>query len=77
MLHPAAAHFAVSLPIISFILGLAYLYKQTELMSKISTRFMVFSSIVLIVAFFSGKYDGGEVYMLLSAEGQELLKQHK
>ncbi|QFR49846.1 DUF2231 domain-containing protein [Sulfurimonas lithotrophica] len=77
MLHPAMAHFAVSLPIISLILGAAYLYKPTELMSKISTRFFVFAAIFLVAAFFSGKHDGGEVYMFISGEGQKLLVQHK
>lgn len=77
MLHPAIAHFAISLPIISLILGAAYLYKPTELMSKISTRFFVFAAIFLIAAFFSGKNDGSEVYMLISGAGQKLLIQHK
>nr|WP_321266505.1 DUF2231 domain-containing protein [uncultured Sulfurimonas sp.] len=77
MLHPAAAHFAVALPIISLVLGLAYLYKPSELMSKLSSRFMVFAAIFMIGAFFTGKHDGGEVYMLISGEGQALLKQHK
>ena len=77
MLHPAVAHFAVALPIISLVLGAAYLFKPSELMSKISTRFMIFATIFLIIAFFTGKNDGGEVYMQLSGEGQALLKQHK
>lgn len=77
MLHPLAAHFAVVLPIISLVLGLAYLYKPSELMSKISTRFMVFAAIFIIVAYFTGKSDGADVYILLSGDGQELLKEHK
>ena len=77
MLHPAIAHFAVSLPIISLILGLAYLYKPSDLMSKVSSRFFVFAAIFMIAAFFSGKEDGGEVYILLSGEGQLLLSDHK
>lgn len=77
MLHPALAHFAVSLPIISLLLGLAYLYKPSELMSKVSTRFMVFAAIFITAAFFSGKEDGGEVYKFLSGDGKQLLIQHK
>ena len=77
MLHPAVAHFAVALPIISLVLGLAYLYKPSELMSKISTRFIVFTAIFIVAAFFTGKHDGGEVYILLSGEGKQLLLQHK
>ncbi len=77
MLHPAIAHFAVSLPVLSLILGLVYLFRPSELMSKISTRFMVFASIFLVLAFFTGKEDGGEVYILLTTQGQATLLQHK
>ncbi len=77
MLHPATAHFAVVLPIIALLLGMAYLIKPSELMSKISTRFMLFSTIFLVVAFFTGKTDGSEAYILLPDAGQTLLLQHK
>jgi len=77
MLHPASAHFAVVLPIISLVIGMAYLIKPSELMSKISTRFMVFATIFMVVAFFTGKNDGSEVYPLLSNEAQALLLTHK
>jgi len=73
MLHPATAHFAVVLPIISLVLGIAYLIKPSELMSKISTRFMVFSTLFLIAAYFSGKNDASDVYTFLSKAGQALL----
>jgi uncharacterized membrane protein len=77
MLHPPLTHFAVVLPIISLVLGVAYLIKPSELMSKISTRFMVFAALFLIAAYFSGKHDGGEAYILLTEDGQALLKNHK
>lgn len=77
MLHPAAAHFAIVLPVISLVLGLAYLYKPNELMSKISTRFMVIATLFIVIAFFTGKSDGSEVYPMISGDGQELLKEHK
>ena len=77
MLHPAMAHFAISLPIISLVLGALYLYRPTEVMSKISSRFFVFAAIFMIAAFFTGKNDGSEVYMFITGEGQKLLLQHK
>jgi len=77
MLHPAMAHFAVVLPIISLILGVAYLIKPSELMSKISTRFMVFATLFMVAAFFTGKNDGSEVYPLLSDAGAAVLISHK
>ncbi|MBU1657949.1 hypothetical protein KKG72_02725 [bacterium] len=77
MLHPAAAHFAVVLPIVALVIGMAYLIKPSELMSKISTRFMVFATIFMAIAFFTGSSEGPEAYPLLSSEGQEILKEHK
>ncbi|WP_373069518.1 DUF2231 domain-containing protein [Sulfurimonas sp.] len=77
MLHPAIAHFAISLPIISLILGIAYLYKPNELMSKISSRFFVFAALFIIAAYFTGKHDGSEVFMSLGGEGRKLLLAHK
>ena len=38
---------------------------------------MVFATIFLIAAFFTGKADGGEAYVLLTDEGQALLREHK
>ncbi len=77
MLHPPVTHFAIVLPIISLVLGLAYLYKPSELMSKISTRFMAITTIFIIIAFFTGKEDASDVYVFLSGDGQTLLKEHK
>jgi len=76
MLHPALAHFAVSLPIISLVLGLLYLFKPSEMMSKISTRFLVFSAIFVVAAYFTGKEDASEVFEYLSADAKGLLSQH-
>lgn len=76
MLHPALAHFAISLPIISLVLGLIYLYKPSELMSKISTRFLVLAAIFTIAAYFTGKNDAQEVFSTLSSDAQGLLKEH-
>jgi len=76
MLHPAVAHFAVSLPIISLVLGLLYLFKPSEMMSKISTRFLVFAAIFVVAAYFTGKNDAQEVFKFLSAEAKGELKEH-
>lgn len=76
MLHPAIAHFAISLPIISLVLGLIYLYKPSETMSKISTRFLVFAAIFTIAAYFTGKNDASEVWEYLTSDAKSLLSQH-
>jgi len=77
MLHPISAHFAVVLPIISLVIGFAFVMNPSQLMSKISSRFMLFAAIFIVIAFFTGKHDGSEAYMLLSGEGKLLLKEHK
>ena len=76
MLHPAVAHFAISLPIISLVLGLLYLFRPTEVMSKVSTRFLVFAAIFAIAAYFSGKHDASEVFSSLTPDAKALLIQH-
>ncbi|PHS58153.1 MAG: hypothetical protein COB17_03940 [Sulfurimonas sp.] len=76
MLHPAVAHFAVSLPIISLVLGLMYLMKPSEVMSKISSRFLIFTAIFIVIAYFSGEEDAEEVFDFLSSDAKALLGQH-
>ena len=76
MLHPALAHFAISLPVISLILGLLYLFKPSESMSKITSRFFVFAAIFTIAAFFTGKNDAQEVFEFLSNDAKAVLIQH-
>ncbi len=77
MLHPAAAHFAIVLPIVALVFGLLYLFRPSEMMSKISTRLMVFALIFMGVAWYFGTKDGPDVFILLNEEGQALLKAHK
>ncbi len=76
MLHPAIAHFAISLPIISLVLGLLYLFKPSEIMSKISTRFLVFGALFVIAAYFTGKEEAKIVFNTLSPDGKADLVQH-
>jgi uncharacterized membrane protein len=76
LLHPVSVHFAVVLPLIALILGLVYLLKPSEALSKISTGFIVFAAISVGIAYLTGKEDGSEVYKLLSAEGKLVLQEH-
>lgn len=76
ILHPVATHFAVALPAISLVLGVLYLLKPTEVMSKISSRFLVFSAIFVVVAYFTGKNDAKEVFEFLSLDAKANLIQH-
>ena len=76
MLHPATAHFAISLPVIASLLGLLYLVKPSEVMSKITSRFTLFAAIFIVVAYFTGKNDAKEVFEFLSSDAKGVLVQH-
>lgn len=77
MLHPAAAHFAIALPVVASVFGLIYLFTRSEGMSKISTRTLVFAALGVIAAWYTGSQAGPDVYPLLSDEGQKELIEHK
>lgn len=77
MLHPAAAHFAIVLPIVASVFGLIYLFTRSEGMSKISSRVLVFAALGVIAAWYTGSEAGPDVYPLLSDEGQHELLEHK
>lgn len=77
MLHPAAAHFAIVLPLVALVFGLLYMITRSEGMSKISARLMVFAALAVIAAWYTGSQVGPDVYPLLGEEGQEELIEHK
>jgi len=77
MLHPAAAHFAIVLPVVASVFGLIYMTTRTEGMSKIYSRVLVFAALAVIAAWYTGSQAGPDVYPLLSEEGQEELIEHK
>jgi uncharacterized membrane protein len=67
MLHPATAHFAVVLPVVASVFGLIYLYTRSEGMSKLSTRVLLFATLAMIAAWYTGSQAGPEIYDYLSA----------
>jgi uncharacterized membrane protein len=77
MIHPAAAHFAVVLPLVATVFGLIYLFTKTEGMSKISSRITVFAALGVVAAWYTGGQVAGDVYPLLVDAGQHELKEHK
>ena len=77
MLHPAAAHFAIVLPVVASVFGFIYLVTRSEGMSKISTRTFAIAALGAIAAWYTGSQAGPEAYPLLSSEGQHKLLEHK
>lgn len=77
MLHPASAHFAMALPVVASVFGLAYLYSKTEIMSKISTRTTVVAALAMIAAWYTGNQAGPQIYDYLSEAGKHELIEHK
>lgn len=77
MIHPATAHFAMALPVVASVFGLAYLYSKTEIMAKISTRTTVAAALAMIAAWYTGSQAGPEIYDYLSEAGKHELVEHK
>ncbi|HIP14577.1 MAG TPA: hypothetical protein EYG74_03700 [Sulfurimonas autotrophica] len=77
MIHPATAHFAMALPVVASVFGLAYLYSKTEIMSKISARTTLVAALAMIAAWYTGNQAGPEVYDYLSQAGKHELIEHK
>lgn len=75
--HPPIAHFAIVLPVIASIFGLIYLIRQTEGMSKLSSRMLVFAAIAMIAAWYTGSDAGPKIYQYLSEAGKHELIEHK
>jgi uncharacterized membrane protein len=77
MIHPATAHFAMALPVVASVFGLAYLYSKTEIMSKIATRTTLVAALAMIAAWYTGSQAGPEIYDYLSEAGKHELVEHK
>jgi len=77
MIHPATAHFAMALPVVASVFGLAYLYTKTEIMSKISARTTLVAALAMIAAWYTGSQAGPEIYDYLSQAGKHELVEHK
>ncbi len=77
MLHPATAHFAMVLPIVAAVFGIAYLIVKTETMSKITSRITLVSALAMIGVWYTGSQAGPQIYDYLSEAGQATLIAHK
>ena len=77
MLHPAAAHFAIVLPVVASVFGVIYMITRSEGMSKSSAYLTIFAALGVIGAWYTGSQAGPDVYPLLSDEGQHELIEHK
>lgn len=77
MIHPATAHFAMVLPLVATVFGIAYLIAKTETMSKISARVTLFSALAMIGVWYTGSQAGPLIYDYLSEAGQATLIAHK
>ncbi|MEJ2414455.1 MAG: hypothetical protein P8Y22_04195 [Sulfurimonas sp.] len=65
MLHPATAHFAMVLPVVASVFGLAYLISRTETMSKISARTALITAIAMVGVWYTGSQAGPQIYGFL------------
>lgn len=77
MLHPATAHFAMVLPVVASVFGLAYLVSKSETMSKISARTALFAAIAMVGVWYTGSEAGPKIFNFLSEAGKHELLEHK
>ena len=78
MIHPATAHFAMVLPVVASVFGIAYMITKTETMSKISARTALVAALAMIAVWYTGeKIAGPAVAEYLSAAGKAELLEHR
>jgi uncharacterized membrane protein len=77
MIHPALAHFAIVLPIVTLVFALIYLIKRNEKMSQVAAYVLIVAAVAMGLAWYTGSQAGPDVYPLLSDEGQKTLLEHK
>jgi uncharacterized membrane protein len=77
MLHPATAHFAMVLPVVASVFGLAYLISRTETMSKISARTALITAIAMVGVWYTGSQAGPQIFNFLDEAGKHELLEHK
>ncbi|MBD3796802.1 MAG: hypothetical protein IE887_03495 [Campylobacterales bacterium] len=77
MLHPATAHFAMVLPVVASVFGLAYMISKTETMSKISARTALVAAVAMVGVWYTGSQAGPQIFNFLDAAGKHELLEHK
>ena len=77
LLHPPLTDFAVALPVITSVFGLAYLATKKEGLSKITARMLFVTALVMIATWYTGTKAGPQIYDYLSNAGKHELIEHK
>jgi len=77
LLHPPLVHFAIALPVVTAVFGLLFLITRKEELSKITTRLLVVTTLVMIAAWYTGSKAGPEIFDYLSSAGKHELLEHK
>ena len=78
-LHPALVHFAIVLPLVAFTLQFLFLRTKKSCYSAATMITLVFATVFVIAAWYSGKADAKEVYetlMTYTENGAVILKNH-
>jgi uncharacterized membrane protein len=77
MIHPATVHFAMVLPVVAAVFGVAYIISRNELMSKIAARTTLVAALAMIGVWYTGSQAGPQIFEYLSKAGQHELLEHK
>lgn len=77
MVHPATAHFAMVLPVVASVFGIAYLINRQEIFGKLSSMTTFVAALAMALVWYTGSQAGPEIYDFLSEAGQAQLIEHK
>lgn len=77
MIHPATAHFAMVLPVVASVFGIAYLINRQEIFGKLSSMTTFVAALAMALVWYTGSQAGPEIYDFLSEAGQAQLIEHK
>ncbi len=77
LIHPLITHFAIVLPIFILLLELINLIMRRKGLTATAFVFFTLLIVIFVAAFATGKTDAKEAFDMLTATGQENLKEHK
>jgi len=77
LMHAPLVHFAIAIPVLILILEFLNTFMKKRAISALTFSLLIFVSVVLFGAYFTGKVDASNAFDALSVDGKELIKTHK
>jgi len=77
LIHPPLVHFAIVLPVVILVLEIYNFFVRRRSISALSFILLMVTIAIFVGAWLTGKVDGKNTFDLLTAEGKDVLKEHK